>query len=137
MQTKFIKFTKHEVDKIWPLAKDLVQLACDTNGAFDANDIKEFCKQGAMQLWLVVSDSDTVLATVVTEIRSYPNYKVCDARIVTGKQLDKWHHHVTDLETWAKDQGCRKIELFARPGWEKVMKPKGYVKTHVQIEKEL
>ena len=90
MQTKFIKFTKHEVDKIWPLAKDLVQLACDTNGAFNADDIKEFCKQGAMQLWLVVSDSDTVLATVVTEIRSYPNYKVCDARIVTGKQLDPW-----------------------------------------------
>ena len=137
MQTKFIKFTKHEVEKIWPLARDLVQLACDTNGAFDSDDIKDLCRQGAMQLWLVVSDSDTVLATVVTELRSNPNYKVCDARIVTGTQMEKWHHHVSDLEKWAKGEGCKKMELYARPGWEKIMKPKGYKKTHVQIEKEL
>ena len=137
MQTKFIKFNKFEVENIWPLAKDLVQLACDTNGAFNADDIKDLCKQGAMQLWLVVSDSDTVLATVVTEIRRYSNYKVCDARIVTGKQMNLWVHHVDDLEAWARKEGCIKMELFARPGWEKVMKPKGYVKTHVQIEKEL
>ena len=44
MQTKFIKFTKFEVEKIWPLARDLVQLACETNGAFDVDDIKDMCK---------------------------------------------------------------------------------------------
>tara|TARA_R110000764_G_scaffold65594_3_gene137262 strand:- start:219 stop:632 length:414 start_codon:yes stop_codon:yes gene_type:complete len=137
MQTKFIKFTKFEVDKIWPLARDLIQKACDTNGAFNAEDIKEKCKQGSMQLWLVVDETDKVLATVVTEIRTYPNYKVCDARIVTGIQMSRWHHHVEDLEAWAKEEGCKKMELFARPGWEKVMKPKGYLKTHVQIEKAL
>ena len=76
METKFIKFTKFEVEKVWPLAKDLVRLACETNGAFDVDDIKDMCKQGAMQLWLVIDETDEVLATVVTELRSYPNYKV-------------------------------------------------------------
>ena len=51
--------------------------------------------------------------------------------------IDTILDYVEDLEAWAKDQGCKKMELFARPGWEKVMKPKGYKKTHVQIEKEL
>ena len=137
MRTKFIKFKKFEVENVWSLARDLVQLACETNGAFDAEDIKDLCKQGAMQLWLVVDETDEVLATVVTELRSYPNYKVCDARIVTGKHMNRWHHHVADLETWAKTKGCKKMELFARPGWEKVMKPKGYQKSHVQLEKDL
>jgi len=137
MRTKFIKFKKFEVDNIWPLARDLVQLACETNGAFDAEDIKNFCKQGAMQLWLVIDETDQVLATVVTELRNYPNFKVCDARIVTGRDMNTWQHHVADLEIWAKQKGCKKMELFARPGWEKVMKPYGYVKTHVQIEKDL
>ena len=100
MQTKFINFKKFEIENVWPLARDLVQLACDTNGAFDAEDIKALCKQGAMQLWLVL-------------------------------------HHVKDLETWAKGKGCKKMELFARPGWSKLMKTKGYEKTHVQLEKEL
>tara|TARA_R110000744_G_scaffold252446_1_gene368244 strand:- start:83 stop:496 length:414 start_codon:yes stop_codon:yes gene_type:complete len=137
MQTKFINFKKFEIENIWPLARDLVQRACDTNGAFDAEDIKALCKQGAMQLWLVLGENDEILATVVTELKIYPNYKVCDARIVIGRQLDKWQHHVKDLETWAKGKGCKKVELFAPPGWEKIMKPKGYVKTHVQLEKEL
>ena len=137
MRTKFIKFKKFEVENVWSLARDLVQLACETNGAFDAEDIKDLCKQGAMQLWLVVDETDEVLATVVTELRSYPNFKVCDARIVTGKHMNRWHHHVADLETWAKTKGCKKMELFARPGWEKVMKPKGYQKSHVQLEKDL
>ena len=137
MQTKFIKFKKFEVENVWPLARDLIHLACKTNGAFAADDIKDLCKQGAMQLWLVVDETDEVLATVVTELRNYPNFKVCDARIVTGRHMEKWQHHVEDLEIWAKAKGCKKMELFARPGWERVMKPKGYVKTHVQIEKDL
>jgi hypothetical protein len=27
--------------------------------------------------------------------------------------------------------------VFARPGWERILKHKGFVKTHVQIEKKL
>jgi hypothetical protein len=29
------------------------------------------------------------------------------------------------------------MEVFARPGWERILKHKGFVKTHVQIEKKL
>ena len=49
----------------------------------------------------------------------------------------RWFHHIDDIAAWAKRQGCKKMEVFARPGWERVLKHKGYVKTHVQIEKEL
>jgi hypothetical protein len=33
--------------------------------------------------------------------------------------------------------GCKKMEIFTRPGWEKILKRKGFVKTHVQLEKPL
>ena len=29
------------------------------------------------------------------------------------------------------------MELFARPGWEKIMKNKNYKRTHVVLEKQL
>jgi hypothetical protein len=29
------------------------------------------------------------------------------------------------------------MEIFTRPGWEKLLKHKGFVKTHVQLEKVL
>jgi hypothetical protein len=29
------------------------------------------------------------------------------------------------------------MEIFTRPGWERILKRKGFVKTHVQLEKAL
>jgi len=29
------------------------------------------------------------------------------------------------------------MEIFTRPGWEKILKHKGFIKTHVQLEKAL
>ena len=137
-ELNLLNLKKFEVENVWSLARDLVQLACETNGAFDADDIKDLCKQGAMQLWLVIDETDEVLATVVTELRSYPNYKVCDARIVTGRHMSRWHHHVADLETWAKAKGCKKngVVCKTRMG-ESYETKKGYAKSHVQLEKDL
>ena len=78
MQTKFIKFTKFEVEKVWPLAKDLVQLACETNGAFDVNDIKDMCKEGAMQLWLVIDETDKVDTQIDTYVSTDGLLKLID-----------------------------------------------------------
>ena len=138
MTTNLIQFSKEEIDKVWPLAKELVHKACIRAGGFTSEEhIKENCKQGTMQLWLAVTDTNEILCVGVTEIRDYPNYKVCDAKIVTGKRYKEWFDQIDKVAEWAKEQGCKKMELFARPGWEKIMKPKGYVKTHVQIEKDL
>ena len=138
MTTNLIQFSKEEIDKVWPLAKELVHKACIRAGGFISEEhIKEHCKQGTMQLWMAVTDANEILCVGVTEIRDYPNYKVCDAKIVTGKRYKEWFDQIDKVAEWAKEQGCKKMELFARPGWEKVMKPKGYVKTHVQIEKIL
>ena len=137
MQTKIVLFNRNDVEKVWPLAVEMIQLACDTNGGFDAKDVLAACKKGTFQLWLIVGDNDKVYASVVTEVRNYPKIKVCDIKITTGVMYKRWFHHIDDIAAWAKRQGCKKMEVFARPGWERVLKHKGYVKTHVQIEKEL
>ena len=140
MQTKteLIQFTKEEIDKVWPLAKELVHKACvRAGGFFNEEHVKEFCKKGTMQLWLVVTETNEVLCVCVTEIRKYPNYSVCDTRIVTGKQYKDWFHYVDRIGEWAKKQGCKKMEIFARPGYVPMFKERGYKATHVQVEKEL
>ena len=137
MQTNIVRFTRNDVNKVWPLAVEMIQRACDTNGGFEAEDILDACKRGIFQLWLITDDQQKVYASVVTELRDYPNFKVCDIKITTGEMYEKWFNHIDDIATWAKRQGCKKMEIFARPGWERVLKHKGYVKTHVQIEKEL
>jgi hypothetical protein len=113
------------------------QSVCQSGSFVNEEHIKEYCKQGTMQLWLVVTESNEVLCVCVTEIRKYPNYSVCDTRIVTGKQYKDWFHYVDRIGEWAKKQGCKKMEIFARPGYVPMFKERGYKATHVQVEKEL
>jgi len=138
MQTELVNFSKEEVHKVWPLAEKLVQKACETNGGFDAKHILEYLKEGTMQLWMAIDkDTNAVLCVCVTEIRQYPNFKVCDLRITTGNDYERWYDYMDSICKWAKSNGCKKMEVFARPGWERILKSKGFVKTHVQIEREL
>lgn len=137
MPTELINFTKEQVEKVWPLAKDLVQKACETNGGFNAEHILEFLKEGTMQLWMAIDENNQVICCCVTEIRQYPNFKVCDLRITTGVQYERWVDYMDNICEWAKSNGCKKMEVFARPGWERILKHKGFKKTHVQIEREL
>ena len=138
MTTNLIQFSKEEIDKVWPLAKELVHKACIRAGGFISEEhIKEHCKQGTMQLWLATTEDNEVLCVGVTEIRKYPNYSVCDAKIVTGKRYKEWFDQIDKVAEWAKEQGCKKMEIFSRPGYVPLFKKKGYVATHIQVEKEL
>jgi N-acyl-L-homoserine lactone synthetase len=62
---------------------------------------------------------------------------VCDLRITTGEQFERWFNYMDQICEWARKEGCKKMEIFARPGWERILKHKGFRKTHVQIEREL
>jgi len=137
METSLINFHKDEVKKVWPLAESFIKEACKTNDGFSSEHILQFLEEGTMQLWMAVDESNKVLCVCVTEVRQYPNYKVCDLRITTGEQYEKWVDYMDEVCKWAKAEGCKKMEVFARPGWERILKSKGYVKTHVQIEKIL
>tara|TARA_R110000764_G_scaffold213377_2_gene299765 strand:+ start:651 stop:1067 length:417 start_codon:yes stop_codon:yes gene_type:complete len=138
MKTELVNFTKEEVHKVWSLAEPLVEQACNTNGGYNAKHILEFLEAGLMQLWMAVDkDTNAVLCCCVTEIRQYPNFKVCDLRITTGEQFERWYNYMDRICEWAKSSGCAKMEIFARPGWERILKEKGFKKTHVQIEKLL
>ena len=44
---------------------------------------------------------------------------------------------IKHLEKFALDNNCDKMELIARPGWERVLRNFRYKKSHVLLEKSL
>ena len=52
-------------------------------------------------------------------------------------QRNKWQHLISKREDFAKDEGCKMMELIARPGWQKVYNNHGYKRTHVVLEKQI
>ena len=136
---ELITFNADEIASIWPLVEDLIQKSCERAGGFaDAIHVKEWLEKGIMQLWIAYdSKENKVKCVCVTEIRQYPNYKVCDCKITTGTDYKSWVDFMDNVVNWARSLGCKKMEIFTRPGWERILKYKGFVKTHVQLEKPL
>jgi hypothetical protein len=136
---ELFKFNPNEISSIWPLVEDLIQESCNRAGNFaDAIHVKEWLEKGVMDLWIAYDSKEKKVKCVcVTEIRSYPNYKVCDCRITTGKDYKSWVDFMDNVVNWARSLGCKKMEIFTRPGWERVLKHKGFFKTHIQLEKTL
>jgi hypothetical protein len=126
-----------EVDKVWILVKDYIQDALNRSGGYaDHEHIKDQIKKNLMQLWVAWSEDDQKLYAVgVTELKEYPKYKTMNFRILTGERMDLWVQYLEPMEQWAKQQGVDKMEFYARPGWEKFLKTKGYVKSHIQLDK--
>ena len=136
---ELITFNADEIASIWPLVEDLIQKSCERAGGFaDAKHVKEWLEKGIMQLWIAYDIKENKVKCVcVTEIRQYPNFKVCDCKITTGTDYKSWVDFMDNVVNWARSLGCKKMEIFTRPGWERISKYKGFVKTHVQLEKLL
>jgi len=134
-----VKFEAEKVKEVWILVKDLIQKACDFSDGFaDAEDFKKWLEQGTMQLWVAWDNEEKKVKCVcITEIKQYPKYKVCGCKITTGTDYRSWLDFMDNVVNWARSVGCKKMEIFTRPGWEKLLKHKGFVKTHVQLEKIL
>ena len=134
-----VKFEAEKVKEVWILVKDLIQKACEYSDGFaDAENFKEWLEQGTMQLWVAWdNEKKKVICVCITEIKQYPKYKVCGCKITTGNSFKKWVDFMDYVMEWAKEEGCRKMEIHTRPGWERVLKSKGFFKTHVQLERML
>jgi hypothetical protein len=121
---ELITFNADEISSIWPLVEDLIQKSCERAGGFaDAKHVKEWLEKGIMQLWVAYDTQENKVKCVcVTEIRQYPNYKVCDCKITTGTDYKSWVDFMDNVVNWARSLGCKKMEIFTRPGWERIFK---------------
>jgi hypothetical protein len=132
-----IQFKSEEIDKVWPLVKDKIQEALNRN--FNPKDhwhVKEQCKLGLEQLWVIVDDKDNIHGVCVSSIVKQPNYNVGIVNMATGHDLPLWVDQIKEFEKWAsKNYGVKKIEIFGRPGWKRMLAPLGFTFSHVQMDK--
>lgn len=135
--------TKEHVKDIWHIIEnDITQALIRSGGYANSNHFKEWCSEGTMQVWLIWDTDEQDLdkkyyGVCITEIIERPLQKCCNIRIMTGKHREKWQHLIKHVEVWASLNNCDKMELIARPGWEKVLKNFKYSKSHVLLEKPL
>jgi hypothetical protein len=121
--------------RVWPLVEQwFVDVASRSRGEYTAPAMAKKITDGDWQLW-VIWDGE-VLAVGATELYfALSGDKYCGVRFLTGEHSYKWIHLMGEIEAWAKNEGCKKVQLIARKGWARRMPD--YAMTHVMLEKDI
>lgn len=114
-----------------PFVETLVEI---THGRMSADDLFAFAADGRFQVWAVL-EGDAPMAVVTTEIIRYPRRKTCRIVGCAGHHKEKWIHLLSEIEAWARAEGCAAMEITARKGWAKVLAD--YKMTGILLERDL
>ena len=129
------------VNEVWGLVKtDIANALNRSNGYALADHIKKDIIEEKMQLWILWDKEglkeSKYYGLVVTEVLQRPLQRCLNIKIMTGRHREKWQHLIKHIEDFAWLNNCDLLELVARPGWKKVLKPFGYTESHVLLEKK-
>jgi len=129
------------VDEVWKVVKnDIANALTRSNGYALSDHIKKWIKDQKMQLWILwdpeTEQQNKYYGVVVTEVIQRPLQRCLNIKIMIGRHREKWQHLIKHIEDFAWQQNCDLLELVARPGWKKVLKPFGYTESHVLLEKK-
>jgi hypothetical protein len=118
-----------DIQKTWPIARDLIRAAIERTELSDFADIEKDVLAGGQLLWLAISDHVEAAAT------THLSRGVCTLTACSGHQRERWLPLFARIEKYAKDEGCSTIRIYGRKGWERVLD--GYRVEHVILEKAL
>ena len=138
---ELINVPTKSVNEVWALVKTDIANALNRSNNYALSDhIKKWIIEEKMQLWILwdkeAPKESKYYGLVVTEIIQRPLQRCLNMKIMTGRHREKWQHLIKHIEDFAWLNNCDLLELIARPGWKKVLKPFGYTETHVLLQKK-
>jgi len=101
-----------------------LRLGSDTH---TVEDLVEALKRGEMQAW--TNDR----AIVITEIAQTPRRRFVHFFLSAG-ELEGVFDLMEEIEKWALDQGCEFARACVRPGYEPILKAKGWKRRMIMME---
>ena len=137
---QLINIPTKSVDEAWGVVRpDIANALTRSNGYALSEHIKKWIIEEKMQLWILwdqEAEKEKYYGVVVTEVIQRPLQRCLNIKIMIGRHREKWQHLIKHIEDFAWQQNCDLLELVARPGWKKVLKPFGYTESHVLLEKK-
>ena len=127
-----------QIETIWPRVKDHIQAALShSKGEISLETIKGRLLENR-SLLLLACENVVILASIVCELVDTDNGRVCNIVTCGGSDsdtwLDEWYNQIVPI---AKDQGCVRISLNGRKGWEKRLKKYGFEHAYTTLHREI
>ncbi len=125
-----------KIRQFWPLARDMIRDAMQRAKITDFEDVERDILSGDSHtlLWLAWNTRQ-ILAAAVTQTEIINSDRYCTILGCGGSGKDGWMHLIGDLETFAKNEGCKSMRIWGRRGWERELPT--YKVNRVMLEKAL
>lgn len=123
-----------DVDQIWPGVAKMIEEAYKFADEIMPFDILDQLRSAHRQLW-IVWNGEKVTAAVMTRIIQLRSCRAVQVTAAGGTELEEWKDLLSLIEDFARYEGCRKVIIEGRPGWERLYKD--YRRTRVVIEREV
>ena len=125
------------VAAVWPRIERYLQSAIDrSHGTHTMDTTKRDAEAGQRQLWVVITDDKDITAAGVTSLQSFPSGRLMlQIEVFGGDNMKAFFDLKSELEKWAKDEGCTAVCLWARKGWAKHLHD--YQVTNYLMHKEI
>ena len=122
--------------RIWAKVKDLIDVGYAAGDNFMPENILEQIRYGTILLWIAIDEeSGHIHAAMTTELVPMRCGLVCWMGQCAGDRMQDWSKFHVQIEEYAKNEGCVKLVLKGRRGWEAVLD--GFRVRTVQLEKML
>lgn len=112
----------------------LESIAERSDGRYSVPGMLDRISRQDWQLWMVWDG--TPRAVVLTELyRDISGLMCCMVRACTGHGAKDWTPLLSQIEDWARENGCQRMDMLARKGWARHLPD--YKMSHVFLEKVL
>lgn len=120
-EVKLLLLSLSEIDQVWPTILEWVRDALGVDKSYLPEDIRDECKQGIFQLWVITLNSE-ITGFLVTSVMDAPRGRVCYGAWLGGKNLGDWVvPGLKILESWAKEHKCISLSFIGRKAWQKLI----------------
>lgn len=122
MYTKLL--STEEITNDWHLYKDL--LADALSHGQGETPLSEYLRRllaYQAQLWVIYDEHNDheLKGCLLSQFLQYTNYQSLHMIACSGNNWADWSQTYYDLEKFAKDNNCKTVEMWGRPGWSKMM----------------
>jgi len=122
------------IHEIWPHVGHLLKAACRRTELNAFADIEVDILSGRSLLWLAWNGR-AIEAAAATILINSDTAKVCVITVCGGRGMRRWLPLLSEIEAYAKREGCARMRFFGRKGWLRVLD--GYEHKHIIMDKDL
>jgi hypothetical protein len=111
-----------QVTESWHLIKDLLKKAIDHGvGESTLTDYLARILTYQAQLWVFIDDDNRIVGVGLTKFIDYSTHRTLHIIAVAGIEWSTWADQYYIVEKFAKENNCKAVEQWGRPGWSKIL----------------